>query len=68
MTTPQIFTQTMSPITATAHDARRNTKIESRSDLVFVEIVIESETCYIYKVILLTIKVAAHNTSEISNS
>jgi hypothetical protein len=68
MTTPQIFTQTMSPITTTAHDTGRNPKIKSRSDLVFVEIVTESETCYIYKLILLTIKIAVHNTSEISNS
>jgi hypothetical protein len=29
----------------------------------FVEIVIESETCHIYKAVLLTIKVAAHNVS-----
>jgi hypothetical protein len=30
----------------------------------FVEIVIESETCHIYKAVLLTIKVAARNVSE----
>jgi hypothetical protein len=30
---------------------------------VFVEIVTESETCHIYKAVLLTIKVAARNTS-----
>jgi hypothetical protein len=35
---------------------------------VFVEIVIESETYHIYNVILLTIKIAAHNTSGVSNS
>jgi hypothetical protein len=28
---------------------------------VFIEIVIESETCYIYKAVLLTINIAAHD-------
>jgi hypothetical protein len=51
-----------------AHEAGRNPKIESQSDLMFVEIVTESETCHIYKVVLLTIKVAARNASEASNS
>jgi hypothetical protein len=31
---------------------------------VFVEIVTESETCHIYKAVLLTIKVAARNISR----
>jgi hypothetical protein len=35
---------------------------------VFIEIVIKSKTCHIYKVVLLTIKVAIHNASRASNS
>jgi hypothetical protein len=35
---------------------------------VFVEIVTESETCHIYKAVLLTIKVAARNTSQVTHS
>jgi hypothetical protein len=35
---------------------------------VFVDIIIELETCDIYKAVLLTIKEAAHNASEASNS
>jgi hypothetical protein len=65
---PQIFTRTRGPITATVHEVGRNPKVESRSDLVFVEIVTESETCHIYKMVLLTIKVAARNASGVSNS
>jgi hypothetical protein len=68
VTTPQIFARTRGPITATTHEAGRNPKIESWSNLVFVEIVTKSKTCHIYKVVLLTIKVAAHNTSKTSNS
>jgi hypothetical protein len=56
------------PITATAHEAGCNPKIESWSDLVFVEIVTKLKTCHIYKVVLFTIKVAAHNASGTSNS
>jgi hypothetical protein len=52
----------------TAHGARRNLKIESRSDLVFVEIVTELKSCHIYKAVLLTIKVATRNASGASNS
>jgi hypothetical protein len=65
---PQIFTRTRGPITAMVHEVGRNPKVESRSDLVFVEIVTESETCHIYKMVLLTIKVAARNASGVSNS
>jgi hypothetical protein len=68
VTTPQIFVWTRGPITAMAYEAGRNPKIESRSDIVFVEIVTESETCHIYKVVLLTIKVVARNASGASNS
>jgi hypothetical protein len=68
VTTPQIFVQTRGPITAMTHEAGRNPKIESRSDLVFVEIVTESEIYHIYKVVFLTIKVAARNASRASNS
>jgi hypothetical protein len=35
---------------------------------VFVEIVTDSETCHIYKAVLLTIKVVAHNASGTINS
>jgi hypothetical protein len=51
------------PITATAHEAGRNPKIESVR-CVFIEIVRESETYHIYKAVLLTIKVAARNVSR----
>jgi hypothetical protein len=68
VTTPQIFVRTKGPITAMTHEAGRNPKIESRSDLVFVKIVTESETYHIYKAVLLTIKVAARNASVTSNS
>jgi hypothetical protein len=34
---------------------------------VFVEIITELKTCHIYKVVLLTIKVAACNTSGAAN-
>jgi hypothetical protein len=50
------------------HEAGRNPKIEYQSDIMFVEIVTESETYYIYKSVLLTIKVAIRNASEASNS
>jgi hypothetical protein len=68
VTTPQIFARTRGPITTTAHEAGRNTKIESWSDHVFVEIVTESEIYHICKAVLLTIKVAVHNISRVSNS
>jgi hypothetical protein len=68
VTTSQIFAWTRGPITATAHEAGRNPKIESRSDLVFIEIITESETYHIYKAVLLTIKVAARNASGASDS
>jgi hypothetical protein len=58
VTTPQIFAQTKGLITVMAHEAEHKPKIESQSDLVFVEIVTGSETCHIYKAVLLTIKVA----------
>jgi hypothetical protein len=34
---------------------------------VFIDIVTESKTCHIYKMVLLTIKVTAHNVSGASN-
>jgi hypothetical protein len=34
---------------------------------VFIEIIIESEICHIYKAVLLTIKVAARNVSRHEN-
>jgi hypothetical protein len=66
--TQQIFARIRGLITATAHKTGRNPKIESRSDLLFIEIVTESKTCHIYKAVLLTIKVAARNASGASNS
>jgi hypothetical protein len=63
---PQIFIQTGGLITAMAHEAGYNPKIEIPVRCVFVEIVTESETCHIYKPVLLTTKVAAHNTSGVS--
>jgi hypothetical protein len=68
VTTPQIFTRTRDPITVMVHEAKRSPKIESRLDLMFVEIVTESKTCHIYKMVLLTIKVVVHNASGVSNS
>jgi hypothetical protein len=65
---PQIFTRTRGPITVIVYEAGRNPKMMSRSDLVFVEIVTESKNYHIYKVVLFTIKVAARNVSESSNS
>jgi hypothetical protein len=62
VTIPQIFIQTGGPITATTHEVGRNPKIESVR-CVIVEIVTESETCHIYKAVLLVIKVAARNVS-----
>jgi hypothetical protein len=35
---------------------------------VFVEIITESETCHVYKAVLLTIKVAARNSSGTNNA
>jgi hypothetical protein len=35
---------------------------------VFVEIITDSETCHIYKTVLLTIKIVACNASGASNS
>jgi hypothetical protein len=46
-----------------AHEAGRNPKIVLVG-CVFIEIITESETCYIYKTVLLTIKVAARNVSR----
>jgi hypothetical protein len=65
---PQIFTRIRRPIIITVYEAGRNPKMMSRSDLVFVEIVTESKNYHIYKVVLLTIKVAARNASESTNS
>jgi hypothetical protein len=68
VTTSQIFAWTRGPITVTTHEAGRNPKIASRSNLVFIEIITESETYHIYKAVLLTIKVAARNASGASDS
>jgi hypothetical protein len=62
VTIPQIFIRTGGPITATAHEAGRNPKIDLVG-CVFVEIVTESETSHVYKAVLVTIKVAARNVS-----
>jgi hypothetical protein len=56
-TIPQIFIRTRGPITVMAHEAGCNPKIVPVR-CVFVKIVTESETCHIYKAVLLTIKVA----------
>jgi hypothetical protein len=64
---PQIFIRTGDPITVAAHEVGRNPKIESYSDVCVVEIVTESKTCHMYKAVLLTIKVAAHNASGAPN-
>jgi hypothetical protein len=47
------------------HEAGCNVKIVSVG-CVFVKIITESETCHIYKTVLLTIKVAARNASGTS--
>jgi hypothetical protein len=65
VTIPQIFIRTGGPITATTHEAGCNPKIVSIGCM-FVEIVTESKTYRIYKVVLLTIKVAACNASGAS--
>jgi hypothetical protein len=65
---PQIFTRTRGSITATVQVVGRNPKIKFRSDLVFIEIVTESETWHIYKAVFLTIKVAVRNASGARNS
>jgi hypothetical protein len=64
---PQIFIRTGGPITTMTHEAGRNPKIVLVG-CVFVEIVTESETCHIYKAVLLTIKVAVCNASGHKNT
>jgi hypothetical protein len=54
VTIPQIFTRTRGPLSASAHEVG-TAQVRVLIGCVFVEIVIESETCHICRAILLTI-------------
>jgi hypothetical protein len=54
MTTPQIFTRARGPLAASAHEVD-TAQVRVLIGCVFVEIVIESETCHICRAVLLTI-------------
>jgi hypothetical protein len=51
---PQIFTWARGPLTASAHEVD-TAQVRVLIECVFVEIVIESETCHICRAVLLTI-------------
>jgi hypothetical protein len=54
VTIPQIFTRARGPLAASAHEVGA-AQIRVLIGCVFVEIVIESETCHICRAVLLTI-------------
>jgi hypothetical protein len=54
MTIPQIFTRAMGPIAASAHEVG-TAQVRVLIGCMFVEIVTESGTCHICRVVLLTI-------------
>jgi hypothetical protein len=54
VTIPQIFTWARRPLAASAHEVG-TAQVRVLIGCVFVEIVTESETCHIYRAVLLTI-------------
>jgi hypothetical protein len=54
VTIPQIFTRARGPLAASAHEVD-TAQVRVLIGCVFVEIVIESETCHICRAVLLTI-------------
>jgi hypothetical protein len=54
VTIPQVFTRARGPLAASAHEVD-TAQVRVLIGCVFVEIVIESETCHIYRAVLLTI-------------
>jgi hypothetical protein len=64
VTTPQIFTRARGPLAASAHEVG-TAQVRVLIGCVFV-IVTESETCHICRAVLLTILVAARNSSGAS--
>jgi hypothetical protein len=54
LTIPQIFTRARGPLAASAHEVG-TAQVRVLIGCVFVEIVIESKTCHIYRAVLLTI-------------
>jgi hypothetical protein len=54
LTIPQIFTRARGPLAASAHEVD-TAQVRVLIGCVFVEIVIESETCHICRTVLLTI-------------
>jgi hypothetical protein len=54
ITIPQIFTRARGPLAASAHEVGA-AQVRVLIRCVFVEIVTESETCHICRVVLLTI-------------
>jgi hypothetical protein len=62
---PQIFTRARGPLAASAHEVGA-AQVRVLIGCVFVEIVTESETCHICRAVLLTIYVAARNSSGAS--
>jgi hypothetical protein len=54
LTIPQIFTRARGPLAASAHEVD-TAQVRVLIGCVFVEIVIESETCHICRAVLLTI-------------
>jgi hypothetical protein len=54
VTIPQIFTQVRGSLAASAHEVD-TAQVRVLIECVFVEIVIESETCHICRAVLLTI-------------
>jgi hypothetical protein len=54
LTIPQIFTRARGPLAASAHEVD-TTQVRVLIGCVFVEIVIDSETCHICRAVILTI-------------
>jgi hypothetical protein len=54
VTIPQIFTRARGSLAASAHEVG-TAQVRVLIECLFVEIVIESETCHIYRAVLLTI-------------
>jgi hypothetical protein len=54
VTIPQIFTRAKGPLAASAHEDD-TAHVRVLIECVFIEIIIESETCHICRAILLTI-------------
>jgi hypothetical protein len=62
---PQIFTRARGPLAASVHEVD-TAQVKVLIRCVFVEIIIESEICHICRAVLLTIYVAARNSSGAS--